>query len=296
MFGNFQPKGSLIYFVESCGLDCTVLITRDYNWFIDQDGAEPLDTSTFPILTFFPEVMRSTTPKEFSTDKHIDPFPSSFPTLSEPELIIGTETIPPSFKITSTEFSTDKHIDPFPIDPIPPLLERTSTEFSTDKHIDPFPSSFSTLSDPELIIGTETIPPSYKRTSTEFSTDKHIDPFPNPFPTLSEPELIIGTETIPPLLERTSTEFSTEKYIDPFPISFPTLPEHLILTEHHTDPSLLKRTPVEFSTEQHIDPYPGYSTETLLVKTDEFPALFNERLDIDVSETSQCLQVGVECF
>ena len=194
MFGNFKPKGSLIYFVESCGLDCTVLITRDYNWFIDQDGAEPLDTSTFPILTFFPEVMRSTTPKEFSTDKHIDPFPSSFPTLSEPELIIGTETIPP-------------------------LLERTSTEFSTNKH---------------------------------------IDPFPNPFPTLSEPELIIGTETIPPILERTSTEFSTDKHIE-----------------------LLS-----------ILGIPGYSTETLLVKTDEFPALFNERLDIDVSETRQCLQVG----
>ena len=159
MFGNFKPKGSLIYFVESCGVDCTVLITRDYNWFNDQDGEEPLETSTFPILTFLPEVMRSTTPKEFSTGKHIDPFPSSLPIFPEPELIIGTETI-------------------FP------LLERTSTEFSTDKHI-------------ELLS-------------------------------------ILGI--------------------------------------------------------------PGYSTETLLVKTDEFPALFNERMDIDVSETSQCLQVGVECF
>ena len=129
VFGNFHPKGSLIYFVESCGVDCTVLITRDYNSFKDHEGGNPFETST----------------------------------------------------------------------------------------------------------------------------DKHIDPFPNPFPTLSEPELIIGTETIPPSFKRTSTEFSTE---------------------------------------QHIDPYPGYSTETLLVKTDEFPALFNERLDIDVSETRQCLQVG----
>merc|ERR1719308_34045 len=103
----------------------------------------------------------------------------------------------------------------------------------------------------------------------------------------------------------TVSDFSTEKHVDP-PVTrnpndemFPLLE---LVTE--TPEPLFEATPPEFSTEKHVDPFPEVSNiheeslipELEIVPTEEdrvLPALFNER-DINVSETPQCLQDGVE--
>merc|ERR1719312_1367698 len=103
----------------------------------------------------------------------------------------------------------------------------------------------------------------------------------------------------------TVSEFSTEKHVDP-PVTRTPNDEMFPLLELATETPepLFEATPPEFSTEKHVDLFPEVSNiheeslipELEIVPTEEdrvFPALFNER-DIDVSETPQCLQDGVE--
>jgi len=275
VFGNFQANWGPIYFVESCGVDCTVLITRKH-----MEEAPPVEFPTEKYIDPFDHPLEVTqTETQPSTSIHIDPFPSSFPTLSEPDLPTGRLTNPPlEVTRTETEPSTSIHIDPFPSsiptqsepDPPtkrltnPPLLEvtRTETEPSTSIHIDLFPSSFpipSEQSEPELQTGKITIPPLLEvtQTRTEPSTSMHVDIFPNPLPTLPEPELVPGLPTNLEVLQEEVPERSV----------WPTNSE--LFEEEVT-----KRT--------HVDPYSKY-----------YNALFKERQDIDVSETRQCLQDGV---
>merc|ERR1711936_1569177 len=103
-------------------------------------------------------------------------------------------------------------------------------------------------------------------TVSDFSTDKHVDPLVTRNPN-DEPFLLVevATATPEPLIEVTPPEFSTEKHVDPFP-------ELANINEDSSIPELE------------------------IVPTEEdrvFPALFNEKDDIDVSETTQCSQDGV---
>jgi len=135
-------------------------------------------------------------------------------------------------------------------------------------------------------------------TVSDFSTDKHVDPLivtrnPN-----DEPFLLVevATATPEPLIEVTPSEFSTEKHVDPFP--------ELVSVNEDQFEEIFEVNPPEFSTEKHVDPFPELANinedssipELEIVPTEEdrvFPALFNEKDDIDVSETTQCSQDGV---
>jgi len=134
-------------------------------------------------------------------------------------------------------------------------------------------------------------------TISDFSTDKHVDPLVTRNPN-DEPFLLVelATATPEPLIEVTPPEFSTEKHVDPFP--------EIVSVNEDQFEELFEVNPPEFSTEKHVDPFPELANinedssipELEIVPTEEdrvFPALFNEKDDIDVSETTQCSQDGV---
>ena len=106
----------------------------------------------------------------------------------------------------------------------------------------------------------------------------------------------VATATPEPLFEVSPSEFSTEKHIDPFP-------EFVSVNEDPLE-ELVEVNPPEFSTEKHVDPFPELTIinedssipELEIVPTEEdrvFPPLFNEKDDIDASETTKCSQFGI---
>jgi len=165
----------------------------------------------------------------------------------------------------------------------------TVSDFSTDKHVDPLVTRNPNDELFMLIeVATATPEPLFEVSPSEFSTEKHIDPFPE-FVSVNEDPLDEFLEVNPP-------EFSTEKHVDP-------LPELAIINEDPLE-DFLEVNPPEFSTEKHVDPFPELTIinedssipELEIVPTEEdrvFPPLFNEKDDIDVSETTQCSQEGV---
>merc|ERR1712179_739298 len=103
----------------------------------------------------------------------------------------------------------------------------------------------------------------------------------------------------------TISDFSTDKHVDPLATRNPNDEPFLLVELATATPEpLIEVTPPEFSTEKHVDPFPeivsvnedSFIPELEIVPTEEdrvFPALFNEKDDIDVSETTQCSQDGV---
>merc|ERR1711936_1539233 len=103
----------------------------------------------------------------------------------------------------------------------------------------------------------------------------------------------------------TVSDFSTDKHVDPLVTRNPNDEPFLLVEVATATPEpLFEATPPEFSTEKHVDPFPELENinedssipELEIVPTEEdrvFPALFNEKDDIDVSETTQCSQDGV---
>merc|ERR1711892_610975 len=131
-------------------------------------------------------------------------------------------------------------------------------------------------------------------TVSESSTEKHVDPFVIEN-TNDEQFLLIKIESYAPFEEALlpNSEFSTQKHIDP-------IQEAIIKpsTEKHVDPfpelsNINEEFTEEFLTEKHIDPFP--EVEIIPMEEDRvFPSLFRENIDIQVSETSQCFQDGIE--